>query len=33
MSVNPTQRLKDVNGRLPKSLAQQKVIDAKLDDD
>ncbi|NOD36037.1 MULTISPECIES: hypothetical protein [unclassified Ruegeria] len=33
MNVNPTQRLKDISDRLPERLAQQKVIEAKLDDD
>ncbi len=33
MSVNPTQRLKDISDRLPERLAQKKVIEAKLDDD
>ncbi|NOD75609.1 MULTISPECIES: hypothetical protein [unclassified Ruegeria] len=32
MSVSPTQRLKDISDRLPERLAQQKVIEAKLDD-
>ncbi len=33
MSINPRQRLKDISHRLPERLAQQKVIDSKLDDD
>ncbi|WP_226698648.1 hypothetical protein [Ruegeria profundi] len=33
MSVNPTKRLKDISDRLPERLAQQKVIESKLDDD
>ncbi|WP_171240097.1 hypothetical protein [Ruegeria sp. HKCCA5491] len=32
MSVNPTQRLKEISDRLPERLAQQKVIEAKLND-
>ncbi len=33
ISVNPPQRLKDIRVRLPERLAQEKVIEAILDDD
>ncbi|WP_216599120.1 hypothetical protein [Ruegeria sp. HKCCD7318] len=32
MSVNPAKRLKDISDRFPERLAQQKVIEPKLDD-